>query len=1724
MLRHPRSGTPMHDLVLACLSTLPALAAQESGAWRTQVLDVTFRAEGAAFGDLDGDGELDLVAGGAWYRGPDFREARAFMESRAWDPAHYSDHFFDFVDDLDGDGRADVLVVAFPGDAAHWYRNPGADADGPWTRHLVLASVDNESPTYVDLTGDGRRELVCQNGGRFGWAEPGLDPTLPWTFRALSPDLGLGKFTHGLGVGDVDGDGRADLLEKSGWWRQPESLAGDPHWSKHEAVFGTQGGAQMLVYDVDGDGDADVISSLAAHGFGLAWYEQRRDAEGRSAFEPHAILGDSSDDLPHGVCFAELHALDLCDVDGDGLADLVTGKRWWSHGAQGDPEPGSAAVLYWFRLVRGTEGAVEFVPHLVHADSGVGVDVVAVRGAGGGEVAIAVSNKKGTFVHVRGGPAARSGVGARPRGADGRELNLDFEDGTLGDWSAEGKAFADQPVEGDAPAARGREPSLHQGRWWIGGYERHGDGPTGTLTSAPWRIAEPFASFLVGGGALDGTQVQIELCGADGAPDGRVAFATSGAGFESMQRVVADLSAHRGELALVRLVDRAQGGWGHVNFDDLRLHAERPEFERPHGVPAILPRDAERPAGLAPRAAAAAMTVPEGFRVELVAGEPDLHQPVALAFDSRGRLWVAEAFTYPQRAPEGQGRDDIVVFEDADGDGSLETRTLFASGLNLVSGLEVGHGGVWVGAAPYLLFIPDGDGDLVPDGEPQVLLDGWGYQDTHETLNSFTWGPDGWLYGCHGVFTHSRVGAPGTPDAERVPIDAGVWRYHPTRRTFEVFAWGTSNPWGIDFDDHGHAFITACVIPHLFHVIQGARYIRQAGAHFDAHAWGELDTIADHRHWLGESPHGGNLRSDAAGGGHAHCGTAIYLGDAFPAQYRGMLLTANIHGNRLNRERLERAGSGFVGRHDEDFLLANDAWFRGINAKVGPDGNLYLIDWYDAQACHLNTPERFDRTNGRLYRVAYGAQRPLAADLHLRSGAELAALALAPNDWWVRRARLELAARGDDAPARQALDSILRHNPDPTRRLRALWALHGMGALDERALVRTLGDDDENVRAWAVQLALEAQVALPALHSAMVRRAPREPSSLVRLYLAAGLQRLPLEQRWSLAAQLVRRPEDTGDANIPLMLWWAIEPLVASDPKRAVELLRGTMLPELAQRIARRVALEEQGLEPLAQALTLERVEQRRLPLLEGFELGLRGRRDVAAPPSWSVLGPLLAQDPSPRVRELWISLSAAFGDPDALPRLRETVADGRLAPDPRRRALERLARARDGASLELLVGLLAEPELARDALRALSAREGPEVAQAVLERYAELDAAARREAVALLVTREAWALALLDAIDAGALPQNDLLAADLRHLRALGSPAVGARVEARWGRVRAAAGDKAEAVAAWKARLAPERRPRPDVHRGRAVFEATCGVCHPLFGGGGTLGPDLSGSNRADLDYLLENVLDPSAVIPAEYVETLVWLADGRLLSGVTRRADATAIVLQTQTDTHEIAREQIDELRESGLSIMPEGQLDALPEDDARDLVAYLAETAQVAPLAAAGVELFDGATLAGWRSTSDLWSVEDGQIVGRHAGLEANDFLISEVAVRDFRLTLEVRLVGDAGNGGVQFRSRALGGGDVAGYQADVGPGWWGKLYEEHGRAVLSEGAGEAHVLRDGWNLYEIEAVGARIVTRLNGVESVALDDPDGARSGLLALQLHSGGPTEIRFRNLRLDVLP
>jgi putative membrane-bound dehydrogenase-like protein len=579
--------------------------------------------------------------------------------------------------------------------------------------------------------------------------------------------------------------------------------------------------------------------------------------------------------------------------------------------------------------------------------------------------------------------------------------------------------------------------------------------------------------------------------------------------------------------------------------------------------------------------AAAKMTLPAGFHATLFAGEPDVVKPIAMTTDDRGRLWVAESHSYPHWITDGKdGKDRILIFEDRKSTGHFESCKVFSDHATNLSGIAVGFGGVWLCSTPNLLFIPLKPNGNEPAGPPVVVLDGWDLKAKHNVFNQLVWGPDGWLYGCNGILSNSRVGKPGTPDAKRVAFNCGVWRYHPVEKRFEVVASGTTNPWGLDFDDRGEAFITNCVIKHLFHVIPGAHYERMYGQDLDADSYGLMESCADHIHWAGgawTSSRGGVGAHGEAGGGHAHAGAMIYLGDNWPDAYRGHIFMCNLHGNRVNQDILERVGSGYVAHHGKDFLFGNDPWFRGLALMYGPDGGVYVSDWCDTGECH--NYEHITPTTGRIYKVTYGKPAAVNVDVAKLSDEELVKLQLHKNEWWARHARRLLQERANDGKLdRKLVQSLLvkmmSEEKETPRRLRALWTLYGIGGLDEQALTKLLDDADETVRGWAVRLLLEDEKASEAVTTKLAEMAHTDKSASVRLALASALQRLPAASRWPIAEGLASHEEDSKDANLPLMIWYGIGEIVPTNPDRAAALLVKARIPLVREYIARRIAAE----------------------------------------------------------------------------------------------------------------------------------------------------------------------------------------------------------------------------------------------------------------------------------------------------------------------------------------------------------------------------------------------------------------------------------------------------------------------------------------------------------------------------------------------------------------------
>ncbi len=1316
--------------------------------------------------------------------------------------------------------------------------------------------------------------------------------------------------------------------------------------------------------------------------------------------------------------------------------------------------------------------------------------------------------------------------GVLPKGADGKPLNLDFETGDLRDWVATGEAFAGQPVKGDAVMARRSDMrSEHAGDFWIGTYERAHDVPRGTLTSSAFTVTHRFASFLIGGGSTDDTRVELVRKDTQ-----KVFFKVSGDEHENMRRVIVDLNDQQGKEIFVRLVDASSGGWGHLNFDDFRFYETKPNFPK---ASAPNPAAILEFAGLSPEAAAKAMTLPEGFTVTTFAGEPDVQQPIAMTIDDRGRLWVAEAYAYPVRVPADKAQDRILIFEDTDGDGKFDKRTIFTDKLNLVSGLEVGFGGVWVGAAPELLFIPDANGDDTPDGPPQVLLDGWAYQDTHETLNSFIWGPDGWLYGCHGVFTHSRVGKPGTPNEKRTPINAGIWRYHPTKHAFEVFAWGTSNPWGVDFNDNGHAFLTCCVIPHLFHVVQGGRFQRQAGEHFQPHTYADIQTIARHRHWTGNQwNEADRARSDTNGGGHAHAGAMIYLGGSWPEKYRNQLFMNNIHGARLNLDILSPDGSGYAGNAAPDFCKTNDLWSQILYLRYGPDGQAFMIDWYDRNQCHHGNVEGHDRTNGRIFKISYGKPKPVQVDLQKQTDLELVELQLQKNDWYVRQSRRILqersAAKKFSPKARAALERIAFHHDDDKARLRGLWAMHVTGGLSEEQVLQALHDDSPVVRGWAIQLACENKKPGDKVLDSLMSLSRGDDSPVVRLYIASALQRIEPEKRWDILVGLLSQAADNNDHNLPLMNWYAAEPLAAIDAPRALALASEGNMPLVFEFMVRRIGSvgSPESLQMLVKGLGKETEPRDQLTILRGILASLAGRRQAPMPADWPAVSKTLADSNVAEIRERTVALAVKFGDPTAIGKMRETLANPKSPVNQRKDSLVALLAAQDKELVGVLFGLLEDAALRGDAIRGLAGYDDPRTAELVLAAYPRLNASEKRDALATLASRVAYAKALLAAVEKKAVLSTDLSADLVRQMRNLKNADIDAQLVSVWGIVRDTPAEKAQLIAHYKQLVTAKPVEPGELPLGRAVFAKTCQQCHTLFGSGNKVGPELTGSNRADLNYLLSNVLDPSAVMAREYIPTVIVTTGGRVITGLVREQTKNAVTVVTANETVVVPRDEIDEEKPGDKSMMPEDLLKPLSDAEVRALVAYLASPRQTAMLATKDnlPMFFNGRDLAGWEGNPELWRVEKGELVGTSKGLARNEFLVNQLVMGDFRLSVKVKLVPDSGNSGIQFRSEALPGGEVKGYQADVGVGWWGKLYEEHGRALLWKESGEKHVRRDDWNQYEIVAVGSRLRTYINGALCVDLDDPDGAKRGIIALQLHSGGAFEVRYKDFEIELDP
>lgn len=945
---------------------------------------------------------------------------------------------------------------------------------------------------------------------------------------------------------------------------------------------------------------------------------------------------------------------------------------------------------------------------------------------------------------------------------------------------------------------------------------------------------------------------------------------------------------------------------------------------------------------LTPQQAVNAMTVKDGFKVNVFAAEPMITQPMAFCWDHKGRLWVAENRDYENRGTgfSNDGTSRILILEDTDGDGVADKSKVFLEGIPFPAAIAVGFDGLYLGAPPNLLFVPDKNQDDQADMEDiEVLLTGWGIRDRHETLNSLLWGPDGWLYGLEGFATPSKIRRPkgkgqlyGHKDpfpevleGEGIDIDGGVWRFHPVKKRFEVVAHGFSNPWGIDYDAKGQMFITACVIPHMFYVIPGGIYHRQGGQHFNPYVYKDIRTIVDHSH-----------RS-------AHGGARIYQSDAFPDDQQGRLFMANIHEHAILSDILEPKGSGFVAKHGDDFVMANNAQWIGFSMEIGPGGDLYVLDWHDADICGNSV---MHKETGRVFRIS--PQNSSAQnwegryqDLSSFSDQDLVLLQTSESDWHARRARLILQARATkrqiSAEATQILADMFEANKNPDFRLRALWTLHITGALEETKLVSLLSDKDAHMRAWSVQLLCEDLNPSTTAIDQFIQMAKHESSPVVRMYLAAALQRMEESSRWQIVEGLMSHGEDAQDHNIPKMIWFGFEPLVAYDPKRALDLMKESEIPMVAQFAARR-AVDADQLQTLVEAIGSK--SKNRVNLLEGFRNGLEGRTDLSPPSNWKLVYDKLSG--KKQTAELALAIAHQFGDSEAANRYLAILIDSKADMEDRKSAIKGLA---EQQRLELqpeLPGLWEVPELRIDAIRALAAYDNRQLGLTLLEKYPEFNTEEKLEVVQTMASRPTYGNLITSSLKDGTIPKRDIPAYVARQLRRV----VGNGFVETWGPIDELSIDRESEYTRYSALITQKAIVSASLINGKAVFQKTCGACHRMYGEGGILGPDLTGSNRENLDYILSNILDPNGDIQDDYRMVIITTRDGRTyLGNISKETERQITLSVVGQDPVIINTSNIQSRETAPKSMMPEGLLQTLTDHEVIDLIAFLRTKQQVA-----------------------------------------------------------------------------------------------------------------------------------------------------------------------------------
>lgn len=958
-----------------------------------------------------------------------------------------------------------------------------------------------------------------------------------------------------------------------------------------------------------------------------------------------------------------------------------------------------------------------------------------------------------------------------------------------------------------------------------------------------------------------------------------------------------------------------------------------------------------------PEQAVKLFQVHKDFEMEGIAAEPEVMQPLYMSFDHRGRMWVVQYLQYPfpaglkvvkydqylravfDKVPQAppnhvKGADKVSVLEDTDGDGTFDKVKDVITGLNIVSAVTVGKGGIWVLNPPYLMFYPDADGDDIPDGDPEVHLSGFGLEDTHSVANSIKWGPDGWLYGANGSTSTGTVSSAVTKNVHFK--GQMIWRYHPETKIFEIFAEGGGNTFSLEIDSKGRVF-------------SGTNNGGTRGMHYAQGGYA-------HKNWGKHGP----LTNPYAFGYYEHMRHkgyqerfsqtfSIYEGGIFPAKYNGAVFAANSLHNRVMASNLIPDTSTYRTEDMPPIVLTQDRWFRPVDIKVGPDGCVYLADWYDSRLTHVDPRDNWHKTSGRIYRLKPTDFKPIKPfDLSKASNAELIAKMGHDNKWFRQKAVQVIGERGDQTMVPALLKIVKDENDD--RALEALWALNQLGAFNEELALELLGHRDEHIRRWTIRLLGDKHQSSKALTKSMVALAKTEPYAEVRSQLASTAKRLPADSGLPIAEVLLQREEDLEDLHIPLLLWWAIESKATSDREAIlklfskpefwqVKMVQDYILERIMQRYA--MAGGEENYAMCAELLKLAPSDQHKEKLMVGMLEAFRGQKIDNLPEELSK--GLVEYQKSLGNSDL--ALALRLGDKEATQSALKIIADPNADRPTRLTYIEILGQLKTKSAIGPLTAILSSRgadthSLKRVALQALMNFDNPSIGKNILARYHSTlldEHDVRGTAQRVLASRKAWSKQFLGEVDAWRIKANTIPLDVVQQMALHDDPDINASIKKHWGKVRGSSNEEKQQEMKRVASLVKAGGGK--FAAGKVLFNKTCSACHTLFGEGGTAGPKLTGYERDNLNFMLLAVVDPSAAIREEFTNFLIVTEDGRTVTGLIHEQTTKTITLKdVKGQTVLINKEDIDILKALDLSLMPDGLTKNLKDQEVKDLFAYI------------------------------------------------------------------------------------------------------------------------------------------------------------------------------------------